>query len=93
MHSAARNLERLAYVFQQADRYTERATDHTLQFVEVAGTTGARSQFLPPGVKSGLYGQIASHNDFEINLEPPEIKTLDAQDQSDTLMEIEEVNP
>ena len=85
-------MDRLAAVFEQASRSSGASTktQKALQFVEVASSTEATQRLVPPGVKSGVYGKIAGKNDFEINLVPPELGTLDVQEQLDGVMEIEE---
>jgi len=45
---------------------------------------------LPPGIKGGLYGDIVSHSDFQVNLKPPEETTRDVETSLDALLKFEE---
>lgn len=45
---------------------------------------------LPPGIKAGLYGDIVSHSDFQMNLRPPEESTHDIEKSLDALLKLEE---
>jgi len=94
LRAAVQNLDKLTLAFQRALSSSKTASpkDKSVQLFEVAGSSSAneRFQIVPPGVKAGLYGEIVSHSDFELNLEPPEVQTREAQDQLDGLMEFEE---
>ena len=51
-----------------------------------------RGEALVPGLTSALYGDIAGHSDFELNLHPPEETTQDIQESLDALMKSEDIS-
>ena len=88
VREATQQLDTLTAVFEESKHAA--ATTKALQFAEVANSAAATQKILPPGVVSGLYGEIASSNGFEVHLEPPQLATQDVQDQLDAVMEVEE---
>lgn len=54
-----------------------------------AGCASANA-FLPPGLKSGLYGDAVSHSDFQLNIKPPEEAHQDVEASLDALLKLEE---
>lgn len=88
VREATRQLDTLTSVFEEAQHLG--ATAKALQFAEVAGSAAATQKIVPPGAISGLYGEMASSNGFEIDVEPPQLATRDVQDQLDAIMEVEE---
>ena len=42
-----------------------------IYFVCVSALAAANADALVPGLTSALYGDIAGHSDFEVNLQPP----------------------
>lgn len=83
---ARQNLDKLALVFARGAS----STNKTVQFLELAGSAKEVEPIVPPGIRSGLYGDIAGNSDFELNLVPPEMQTRDTQEQLDGLMVLEE---
>ena len=88
MREATQQLDTLTSFFEEAKH--SGATAKALQFAEVANSAAATQKIVLPGVVSGLYGDMASSNGFEIDLMPPQLETRDMQDQLDALMEVEE---
>ena len=86
VREATQQLDTLTAVFAESRRAA--ATTKALQFAEVANSAAATQKILPPGVVSGLYGEMASSNGFEIHLEPPQLATQDVQEQLDGVMEV-----
>lgn len=57
----------------------------------VAHTARTAASFLalPPGVASGLYGDLVAHSDWQVNLQPPVEQTLDVEEALDTILQME----
>ena len=62
-----------------------------VSFVCVIALVATRAKSLVPGMTSALYGDIAGHSDFELNLQPPEESTKDIQESLDALMKAEDI--
>ena len=50
----------------------------------------ASSHSVPPGANAGLYGDVVSHSDYTLNLQPPEESTHDVEASLDAIMKAED---
>ena len=54
-------------------------------------TFASANQFIPPGIKAGLYGDVVGHSDFQLDLRPPPEATQDVTEALDAIMKLENV--
>ena len=73
-------------VFTQSNQNMARLFGICLTCVVIA----ASSHSVPPGVNAGLYGDVVSHSDYTLNLQPPEESTHDVKASLDAIMKAED---
>ena len=61
---------------------------HTFKLIRVV--IAASSHSVPPGVNAGLYGDVVSHSDYTLNLQPPEERTHDVEVSMGAIMKAED---